>query len=170
MAFRNKTLFLLFTALFPLSTHASPNPLGVTELQFAPGIGYSTYSGVLASGTVGVNVELSGPFQGNLTAKINSNGKEKEATWGSSVGVLYNFSTDLERAFFAGVGMGYESEFLATGDRDTLTLYTQAGKRFLVYDKPALFTKMSYSPYVRVDVAHGGATALLQILNFSMLF
>lgn len=142
---------------------------GAMELSFAPGVGYSSLSGVALGGALGLNLGLSEFVQASVRGRAGTFTRDPAVTWYVSLGALVNFSPEWEEAYFAGAGIGYTNSDFDVPAKNVATVYTEVGKRFLLSKS----WKIAYSPYLRMDFSTDGsegAVAQAQILNFSVLF
>lgn len=144
-----------------------------SEIDIAPALGYSTYTGWLFGSDVTYAYQIFPQFQLSVGGFAFASGDMQRS--GVHAGFDYNFSPDLKDSFFVGLEAGYtdshsnsQSIFDSTDGHSNFKWGAlHAGKRFLLSEKMGI----SYKPYMEIsNAANNGTQFTIRPLNFSWIF
>jgi hypothetical protein len=103
------------------------------ELQFAPNLGWSNFSGYLLGLDAAVLLPLSERWQWKSAGSFTARTKNDYVSYSLETGAVYNFSDDWNQAFFVGAGIGYGNQKYVGPydefDNRLLYGYAEVGKR-----------------------------------------
>ena len=159
-------VYSLLVGVISASACAEPLSNGY-EISFAPGLGYSTYSGLLFSGAIGAavpliaRIQLSGRtlFEGSTSGNVSKNSFQ--------VGPVYNFNDEFSHSGFLGGGVGYQTNFPDSNDPSSAYGYFCGGSRWLISERH----KITYSPNAELIIGRESKSSLqIEFLNFSLFF
>jgi hypothetical protein len=141
----------------------------IDELDFAPGLGYSSWSGIALGSTVALFIPLAQrvrlEFGGSMFVETQDSSRNFSSVF---AGPTYAFSEDRTRTTYASIGLGYANHYSPwTTDDPGYYGFFQFGKHFQIFE-PA----WSWVPYVEWSSAgrHGINGLRVEILNFSYAF
>lgn len=143
-------------------------PLRPFELQLDPGVGYSSYYGLLLGLKSSVGVNIGSHWQWTLGGSFDTATRFNANSYSLFTGPRYFLSEDHARSFFVGAGVGYGDQ-LWNGQADYhagFYGYVEAGKRWALNDSGT----WSFSPYVSVRTDGHGSSLLIQPLSFTYSF
>lgn len=104
------------------------------ELQLAPNLGWSNFSGYLLGLDAAFLLPLSDRWQWKAAGSFAARTKNDYVSYSLETGAVYNFNDDWTKAFFVGAGVGYGNQKYV-GPRDEFDdrspyAYAEVGKRF----------------------------------------
>lgn len=163
-------LLILITMFYSVSGRAEVETSRF-EVAAAPLFGYSTYDGFALGANLDFGYAVTDRWQLIATAGYFGYTTSGRGSSAYSVGTQYNFSDDLRRSAFLGVGWGMEQPY--DSSRGPFT-YMRYGYRWLISEEyniswaPTASLALSYSDGARST--SNRATGSVELLRFSITF